>query len=48
MTFVDALGYAAACLTTFSFVPQAWHTFRTRDVSQACGTNENVVRQAAA
>ena len=33
MTFVDALGYAAACLTTFSFVPQAWHTFRTRDVS---------------
>ena len=33
MTFVDALGYAAACLTTFSVVPQAWHTFRTRDVS---------------
>ena len=33
MTFVDALGYAAACLTTVSFVPQAWHTFRTRDVS---------------
>jgi len=33
MTFVDVLGYAAACLTTISFVPQAWHTFRTRDVS---------------
>ena len=33
MTFVDALGYAAACLTTVAFVPQAWHTFRTRDVS---------------
>ena len=33
MTFVDALGYAAAGLTTFAFVPQAWHTFRTRDVS---------------
>lgn len=33
MRLVDALGYAAACLTTFSFVPQAWHTFRTRDVS---------------
>ena len=33
MTFDDALGYAAACLTTVSFAPQAWHTFRTRDVS---------------
>ena len=29
----DLLGYAAASLTTFSFVPQAWHTIRTRDVS---------------
>jgi len=29
----DALGYLAACLTTFSFVPQVWHTLRTRDVS---------------
>ena len=29
----DLLGYAAAFLTTLSFVPQAWHTFRTRDVS---------------
>ncbi len=27
------LGTAAACLTTGSFVPQAWLTFRTRDVS---------------
>lgn len=27
------LGYAAAALTTLSFVPQAWHTFQTRDVS---------------
>lgn len=33
MTFVDGLGYAAAALTTVSFVPQAWLTFRTRDVS---------------
>lgn len=33
MTFIDALGYVAATLTTASFVPQAWHTFRTRDVS---------------
>jgi len=27
------LGGLAAVLTTVSFVPQAWHTFRTRDVS---------------
>ena len=33
MTFIDALGYAAATLTTASFVPQAWLTFRSRDVS---------------
>jgi MtN3 and saliva related transmembrane protein len=30
---IDWLGYTAAALTTFSFVPQLWHTFRTRDVS---------------
>jgi MtN3 and saliva related transmembrane protein len=29
----ELLGYLAALLTTLSFVPQAWHTFRTRDVS---------------
>ncbi|MEO8653117.1 MAG: SemiSWEET transporter [Ramlibacter sp.] len=29
----DSIGYLAAILTTCSFVPQAWHTFRTRDVS---------------
>lgn len=29
----DALGYLAAVLTTSAFVPQAWLTFRTRDVS---------------
>ncbi|HMS26729.1 MAG TPA: SemiSWEET transporter [Burkholderiaceae bacterium] len=29
----DAIGYLAATLTTASFVPQAWHTFRTKDVS---------------
>lgn len=29
----DGLGYAAAVLTTCSFVPQVWHTWRTRDVS---------------
>jgi MtN3 and saliva related transmembrane protein len=29
----DIIGFAAACLTTLSFVPQAWHTFRSKDVS---------------
>lgn len=28
----DLIGYLAACLTTLSFLPQALHTFRTRDV----------------
>ena len=32
MTWIDWVGYLAAFLTTCSFVPQAWHTFRTRDV----------------
>lgn len=31
--FTDWLGCAAAVLTTGSFALQAWHTFRTRDVS---------------
>lgn len=30
---LEWLGYAAATLTTGSFALQAWHTFRTRDVS---------------
>ena len=29
----ELVGYLAAALTTCSFVPQAWHTFRTRDVA---------------
>lgn len=33
MTSIETIGYVAATLTTGSFVPQAWHTFRTRDVS---------------
>lgn len=33
MTPQDLLGYTAATLTTASFVPQAWLTLRTRDVS---------------
>ena len=32
MTDAELVGYLAAFLTTFSFVPQAWLTFRTRDV----------------
>ena len=28
----ELVGYAAAILTTCSFLPQAWLTFRTRDV----------------
>jgi len=28
----DLIGYLAAGLTTLSFLPQALHTFRTRDV----------------
>jgi MtN3 and saliva related transmembrane protein len=33
LTWTDLTGYAAAILTTCSFIPQAWLTFRTRDVS---------------
>ncbi len=33
MNTIDTIGFAAAILTTSSFVPQAWHTFRTRDVA---------------
>jgi len=31
MWFDEWLGFAAATLTTISFVPQAWMTFRTRN-----------------
>jgi MtN3 and saliva related transmembrane protein len=33
MQAIDVIGSLAACLTTASFVPQVWHTLRTRDVS---------------
>ena len=33
MQLIDSIGAIAACLTTVSFVPQVWQTFRTRDVS---------------
>jgi MtN3 and saliva related transmembrane protein len=32
MLLSEIVGYCAAALTTASFVPQAWHTFKTRDV----------------
>ena len=32
MNTTEWIGYAAATLTTASFVPQAWLTFKTRDV----------------
>ena len=32
MTLTDAIGTIAATLTTLSFLPQALHTFRTKDV----------------
>ena len=33
MTLIDSVGSLAACLTTVSFLPQAWLSFKTRDVS---------------
>lgn len=33
MQFIDILGYMAAILTAGSFLPQALHTFKTKDVS---------------
>lgn len=33
MSWAEPIGFVAAFLTTASFVPQAWLTFRTRDVS---------------
>ncbi len=33
MPSADSIGFIAAILTTASFIPQAWHTWRTRDLS---------------
>jgi len=33
MNLTDLIGTLAATLTTASFLPQAWHTFRTKDVT---------------
>ena len=32
-SWIDIVGSLAAVLTTVSFLPQAWHSFKTRDVS---------------
>ncbi|MGA8515570.1 MAG: SemiSWEET transporter [Burkholderiaceae bacterium] len=32
MPLTELIGYLAACLTTASFVPQAWKTFQSKDV----------------
>lgn len=33
LVWTDLIGSVAAMLTTASFIPQAWHSFKTRDVS---------------
>ena len=33
MIYTELVGYLAATLTTASFAPQAWKTFRSKDVS---------------
>lgn len=33
LNLTDVVGFAGATLTTLSFVPQALHTFKTKDVS---------------
>ncbi|NWG87968.1 MAG: SemiSWEET transporter [Hydrogenophilaceae bacterium] len=33
MPFAELIGYPAAILTTAAFVPQAWRSWRTRDLS---------------
>lgn len=33
MTQLELFGLAATCMTTSSFVPQVWRTWKTRDVS---------------
>jgi MtN3 and saliva related transmembrane protein len=33
MSTADLIGYFSAFLTTFAFVPQAYHSWKTRDLS---------------
>ena len=30
---IDTVGFAAGILTTIAFVPQVWHSWKTRDLS---------------
>jgi MtN3 and saliva related transmembrane protein len=30
---IDAVGFAAGIFTTIAFVPQVWHSWKTRDLS---------------
>ncbi|HEY4340353.1 MAG TPA: SemiSWEET transporter [Steroidobacteraceae bacterium] len=30
---IDLVGFAAGIFTTIAFIPQAWHSWRTRDLS---------------
>ncbi len=32
MSVASAIGFAAGTLTTLAYLPQAWHSFRTRSV----------------
>lgn len=31
MDWIQTVGYTAAAATTISFIPQAWHTIKTKD-----------------
>lgn len=42
MQLSELIGYAAAFLTTSSFVPQALHTFKTKDVRGISLTMYNI------
>jgi len=33
MNITEIIGYIAAFLTTFAFIPQAYHSWKTRDLS---------------
>ena len=33
MSLINTIGTVAAVISTASFLPQVWHTFKTRDVS---------------
>lgn len=33
MALTEIIGFIAACLTTIAFIPQAYHSWKTRDLS---------------